>query len=274
MAESTVSDGEGHELTIAIVVFKPDQETVLKTIRSLQRAVRLISPKKIKVFLIDNSPVVSSYDWLVEAMAELSFEIIKGQGNVGFGRANNIVMDAVGKYHLILNPDVEMEQDALVNAIAFMEAHGDCGLLTPQAFNPDGTRQYLCKRYPTVLDLLLRGFAPRGVKQLFAARLDRYEMRDQIGDAVFWNPPIISGCFMFFRGDVFQKTGGFDPRYLLYFEDFDVSLRAAKLAQIAYVPKVRIIHEGGNASRKGWWHIRQFARSALIFFSTHPLKLI
>lgn len=274
MADRAVSNGEKHELTIAIVVFKPDQETVLETIRSLRQALQFVSLKRVKVYLIDNTPVISSYDWLLEAMEGVSVEIINGQGNVGFGRANNIVADAVGKYHLILNPDVDMEREALANAIAFMEAHGDCGLLTPQAFNPDGTRQYLCKRYPTVLDLLLRGFAPRGVKQLFAARLDRYEMRDQIGDAVFWNPPIISGCFMFFRGDVFQKAGGFDPRYLLYFEDFDVSLRAANLAQIAYVPKVRIIHAGGNASRKGWWHLRQFARSAWIFFSTHGLRFV
>ncbi|MDQ0994919.1 GT2 family glycosyltransferase [Phyllobacterium ifriqiyense] len=274
MVESAYPDAETYELTIAIVIFQPDQETVLKTIQSLRHALQFVSLKRVKVFLIDNTPVISSYDWLLETMADLSFEIINGQGNVGFGRANNIVADAVGKYHLVLNPDVEMDQEALANAIAFMEAHGDCGLLTPQAFNPDGTRQYLCKRYPTVLDLLLRGFAPRGVKQLFTARLNRYEMRDQIGDAVFWNPPIISGCFMFFRGDVFQKTGGFDPRYLLYFEDFDISLRTAKFAEIAYVPTVRIVHEGGNAARKGWWHIRQFARSALIFFSTHPLKLI
>ncbi|MHC1550923.1 glycosyltransferase [Phyllobacterium sp. K27] len=273
MAVSELPNAETYELTVAIVIFKPDQETVLKTIRSLQQALQFIGLTRVKIFLIDNTPVVSSYGWLLEAMEGLSFKIINGQGNVGFGRANNIVANAVGKYHLILNPDVEMEREALANAITFMEAHNNCGLLTPQAFNSDGTRQYLCKRYPSVLDILLRGFAPRGVKQLFATRLDRYEMRDQIGDVVFWDPPIVSGCFMFFRGDVFKKLGGFDPRYLLYFEDFDISLRAAKFARIAYVPEVRIIHEGGNASRKGWWHIWQFARSARVFFWAHLLKL-
>lgn len=274
MVESAYPDAETYELTIAIVIFQPDQETVLKTIQSLRHALQLSGLTQVKIFVIDNTPAVSGHDWLLEAMEGLPFEIMSGQGNVGFGRANNIVTDAVGKYHLVLNPDVEMEPEALANAIAFMTDHKNCGLLTPKAFNPDGTRQYLCKNYPAVFDLLLRGFAPRAIKRLFAKRLNRYEMRDQIGDVVFWSPPIVSGCFMFFRGDVFKKLGGFDARYLLYFEDFDISLRTAKFSQIAYVPTVRIVHEGGNAARKGWWHIRQFARSALIFFSTHPLKLI
>ena len=44
----------------------------------------------------------------------------------------------------------------------------------------DGTTEYLCKRYPAVIDLALRGFAPRFVRALFRRRLDRYEMRDRI----------------------------------------------------------------------------------------------
>ena len=265
---------KAHELTIGIVLFKPHRPTVLKTLESLRQALQFIGPLRTKLFIIDNTPEVSSHDWLLEALAGLTFEIIAGHGNVGFGRANNIVIDTIGKFHLVLNPDVEMEPEALVHALAFMADNKNCGLLTPKAFNPDGTDQYLCKRYPAVFDLLLRGFAPHWVKQLFAARLRRYEMRDQIGDAIVWDPPIVSGCFMFFRGDIFHRLNGFDPRYLLYFEDFDISLRTAKLAQIAYVPAVRITHEGGNAARKGVWHIWQFVRSARVFFLTYPLKLI
>ncbi len=78
---------------------------------------------------------------------------------------------------------------------------------------------------------------------------------------------------MLYRGDVFRQLNGFDPRYLLYFEDFDISLRTGKISRIAYVPAIRIVHEGGHAARKGLWHIWQFARSAAIFYSTYPLKL-
>ncbi|MBA8878828.1 glycosyltransferase family 2 protein [Phyllobacterium myrsinacearum] len=261
-----------YELTIGIVIFKPDRTMLAKTLQSLQRAVNEVTPLRAKLYIIDNSPEPSD-DGLKELLPDLPLQVIAGHGNVGFGAANNMVLGMAGKFHLVLNPDVEMEPDALKQALAFMTDTPSTGLITPRAFNPDGSTQYLCKRYPAIFDLLLRGFAPRSIKALFRQRLDRYEMHDQIADTPFWDPPIVSGCFMFFRGDVYRQLGGFDPRYLLYFEDFDISLRAGKIARIAYVPAVKIVHEGGNAASKGLWHIRQFARSAFIFYTTHPLKL-
>jgi GT2 family glycosyltransferase len=130
--------------------------------------------------------------------------------------------------------------------------------------------QYLCKRYPTVLDLVLRGFAPRFIREIFRKRLNWYEMRDVINDRdVVWDPPIISGCFMFFRLQLLKELGGFDSRYFLYFEDFDLSMRAGQLARIAYVPRLRILHHGGGAAQKGYSHVRMFAASAFKFFSVH-----
>ena len=261
------------ELTVCIVIFKPDRPTVLRTLQSLRNALGSLPPLQVKLTIVDNSPGPSDHAWLVAACSDLPCEIISGQGNVGFGRANNLVLGHTGKYHLVLNPDVEMEQDAIKQALSFMRDNAECGLLTPQAFNPDGSKQYLCKRYPTLFDLLLRGFAPSWLKSWFHKRLDRYEMHDQPANSIAWDPPIVSGCFMFFRGDVYTKLKGFDPRYLLYFEDFDVSLRTAEIARIAYVPTVRIVHEGGRAADKGLWHIWQFVRSAGIFFTQHTMKV-
>jgi hypothetical protein len=119
-----------------------------------------------------------------------------------------------------------------------------------------------------VLDLLLRGFAPYWLRRHFGARLDYYEMRDLINERdLVWDPPIVSGCFMLFRTEVLKRLGGFDPRFFLYFEDFDLSLRAGEVARIAYVPSVRIVHHGGGAARKGLRHVRMFVVSAVRFFN-------
>ncbi len=262
-----------HEITISVVIFKPDRVVLGNTLKSLQRALQETTPLRAKLYIIDNTPDVSDHNWLRELLPDLPLEIIAGHGNIGFGAANNMILDRAGEFHLVLNPDVEMQPDALKQALAFMTENPAGGLITPKAFNPDGSTQYLCKRYPAIFDLLVRGFAPNGIKKLFRKRLQRYEMRDQIADTPFWDPPIVSGCFMFFRGDIYKQLGGFDPRYLLYFEDFDISLRTGKITRIAYVPAVKIVHEGGHAASKGLWHIRQFARSAFIFYTTYPLKL-
>ena len=262
-------------LRVSLVLYDTPAALLARTATRLDRAVaRLAVPTELVV--VDNSlqpkPVPLG---LTLPTSGAAVHHLAGHGNVGFGRGHNLALErGFGAFHLILNPDVEMAEDALAEALAFMASHPECGLLAPAVRWDDGSRQYLCKRYPSVLDLLLRGFAPGPVKRLFAARLARYEMRDETGDRVVWDPPIVSGCFMLFRGDVLRRLGGFDPRYFLYFEDFDLSLRTAAVARLAYVPAVRIVHHGGHAARKGWWHVAQFARSAWRFFSTHGWRWI
>lgn len=264
-------------LSVSIVVFRPDVALLEATLASLRQAIARARGAfdTAELTLVDNGEDRGSDPAALQAVARtldeagVATRVLAGHGNVGYGSGHNLALDRVGRLHLVLNPDVEIAPDALAAATAFMQAHPDCGLLSPAAFGPDGTRQFLCKRYPTVLDLLLRGFAPQALRRRFAVRLDRYEMRDAIGDAVAWDPPIVSGCFMLFRGSVFRELGGFDPRFFLYFEDFDLSLRAGRIARLAYVPTVRIVHHGGDAARKGLRHVGMFARSAFAFFSKH-----
>ncbi|WP_370685777.1 glycosyltransferase [Burkholderia multivorans] len=177
-------------------------------------------------------------------------------------------------YHLILNPDVDLEREALTRALEFFDRHPDLGLLAPCVSDGDDAVQYLCRRYPTLVDLFARGFLPARLRFPFRRRLARYEMRDVINDHdIVWDPPIVSGCFMLFRTEVLKKLGGFDPRYFLYFEDYDLSLRTHDVARVAYVPAVRVIHHGGGASRKGFAHIRMFAASAFKFFNRFGWRL-
>ncbi|QDG74949.1 glycosyltransferase [Labrenzia sp. PHM005] len=260
-------------LTVSLVVYQPDLAVFKATLRSLSTAVQKLGAADTKVFIVQNCKTEAVPDLTAAVLQDIPFEILEGHGNIGFGRGHNLVLADTGQIHLVLNPDIEMAEDALVQAVDFFKKHDDCGLLTPQACWPDGTRQFLCKRYPALFDLLLRGFAPEFLKKLFGNRLARYEMSAETGLETFWAPPIVSGCFMVFRGDVYRKLGGFDPRFFLYFEDFDLALRAGKITRIAYVPSIRVIHEGGHAARKGFGHIKLFARSAFQFYQLHGLKV-
>jgi hypothetical protein len=84
--------------------------------------------------------------------------------------------------------------------------------------------------------------------------------------------PIISGAFMLARRGAIDRTGGFDPRFFLYFEDFDWSVRLRAVARNAFVPSVTIVHHGGGAARKGWRHIRAFVASGARFYAKHGWK--
>jgi len=50
-------------------------------------------------------------------------------------------------------------------------------------------------------------------------------------------------------------------------------MRIRRSSEIAYVSRVRIIHHGGEAAKKGKTHLRLFLGSAFRFFRTHGWKI-
>lgn len=219
------------KLIIALVVYNPELEVLFDAVTSLKNSLPLFE-KSFVVYVVDNTSVhdgAFEYSFFESCgYSETELVYIKNSHNVGFGNAHNQLLNTESEYHLIFNPDIELDVDALKIAMQFMDSHPECGLLTPYATWDNGVVQRLCKRYPSVFILLLRGFAPRCIKNLFHKRLAHYEMADVINvQDVYWNPPIVSGCFMLFQTDVWKQLGGLILVFL-YFEDFDLSLRAGK----------------------------------------------
>lgn len=267
------------DLSVSVVVYHPDAALLARTLESLAAACAALARARAgfaaTCWLIDNGGLdAAGLPLDVLERASVRCEVIEGHGNVGYGRGHNLaIARARSRFHLVLNPDIDLAEDALVHALDFLEAHPDAGLLAPRIGDDEGRLQYLCRRYPTLVDLFVRGFLPARIRAAFARRLARYEMRDEINERdALWDPPIISGCFMLFRTDALQTLRGFDPRYFLYFEDYDLSLRAHEVARVAYVPAVRVVHHGGGAARKGSAHIRMFITSAFKFYNRFGWK--
>lgn len=278
----TAVPGSAKDLSVSVVTYAPDLDILQQTLRSLERSVAkamaggLIS--RVKLVLIDHGPgpgwytplsVLLSAEWTGER------EILSPGGNYGYGAGHNrAVAQAQASYHLVLNPDAVLEEDAIAEAIRYLNENPEIGLLTPKAFWPSGERQYLCKQYPSLLDLLLRGFAPKPVQQWCARRLGRYEMRGITEEEAVHGVPIASGCFMLLQRAAFDAVGGFSPRFFLYFEDFDLSIRLRQAGWgVTYLPSVVITHYGGKAAKKGLSHVRMFISSAVLFFNQHGWRL-
>jgi GT2 family glycosyltransferase len=266
-------------VSVSVVVFHPDKQLLARTFASLAQAgaalARAVPGMAIHLYLVDNGGMPEMSGSLAAlAQAGINSTVLAGHGNVGYGRGHNLAIErASSRYHLVLNPDVDIESGALAEAVAFLEAYPEAGLLTPAIVDDAGQLQYLCRQFPTLIDLFVRGFLPRAARRPFEGRLARYEMRAQINERdTIWDPPIVSGCFMLFRTNVLKKLAGFDARYFLYFEDYDLSLRAHDVARVVYAPSVRVLHHGGGASRKGLAHIRMFLASAFKFYNRFGWK--
>lgn len=301
------------DLSVSIVVYGSEPGMLARTVDSLALAAAKLRERrpligKIPLFIIDNAAtsVRDAVQWPRSAVVDGSLDIrmLAGHGNVGYGAGHNLAIGGTrARYHLVLNPDVDMASDALVQALDYLDRHADVVALAPRIHGGDGKLQYLCRRYPSIADLFVRGFLPAGWRARFDERLARYEMRAEIdaleGTGVLRQstvsrpsverpakdttneasatdridpidgtmiPEIISGCFMLFRTRELQALNGFDARYFLYFEDYDLSLRAKQVGKVVYLPLVNIVHFGGGASRKGRKHVQLFLTSAWKFF--------
>jgi GT2 family glycosyltransferase len=273
----------GLALTVSIVVYRSDPAVLQLTLDSMLQAIhhaqnrRLLSSACIDIILNSASePAVTELVARCRSQAAgIDIALLEGHGNIGYGRGHNLSIKKVESHcHLILNPDVTLSPESLAEGLEFMIRNPEVVALSPAVEDGEGHKQYVCKRFPSVLDFMLRGFAPAFVRRLFAARLARYEMRDLPEQEPSTDIPIISGCFMLFRTAALRTVGGFDERYFLYFEDFDLSLRVHSKGSLAYLPSMHIVHLGGNSARKGLRHIGMFARSGLRFYNTHGWRLL
>ena len=271
-------------LSISIVTYQQEEGPLRECLGSLGSAIDYArqqgSITDCSLTIIDNStdtPIQQELAKLLDTAWHLPGtvpQLLTTQQNLGYGKAHNLAITGSSRdYHLVLNPDVVLDREALHNAVRFMQAHERTVLLTPNVRNADGKQEYLNKNYPDMTSLLLRGFAPAFIKKRFAARISRYELRDTDPAQVRHDILLASGCFMFCKTAILQQVGGFSDSYFLYFEDYDLSMRIRELGEIAYTPDVRIVHYGGNAAKKGYRHIFMFLRSAVTFFNQHGWKL-
>ena len=272
-------------LSIAVVCYHSTSEELYQLFESVLSSVECLREKfdceTIPFYLIDNSETdelnLDMFSSLGDEATRLNLEprLLKGHGNIGYGRAHNLPLSKIeSEYHLILNPDIVLDTNCIASGVTFLKETPDAVLATPQASDHNGDKQYLCKRYPSVLTFLLRGFFPKFIKNLFSTRLSNYEMQDLDEQQANKDIPIASGCFMLCRTESLKNIEGFDENYFLYFEDFALSMRIGRQGKIAYVPCMKIIHSGGHAAKKGLGHIKMFVRSGIRFFNTHGWRWI
>jgi hypothetical protein len=116
--------------------------------------------------------------------------------------------------------------------------------------NPDGTLQLACRRsFPGPWTSFCK---VTGLSNLFPnSRLfARYNLTYLDPDQTY-EVDAISGSFMMFRKDVYEKIGGLDEKFFMYGEDLDFCYRAQKSGfKVFYVHSTQIIHYKGESTKK------------------------
>ncbi len=197
--------------------------------------------------------------------------------NRGFAAAVNRGAAAARSPHLLLlNPDTMVEPALLGDLRAWFAAHPDVGVAGPRVLNADGSVQPSARRFPG-LSTLFGGRATWLTRHFPNNPLSRRNLlaRDGAGPVdVDW----VSGACLMTRRSLFDRLGGFDERFFMYWEDADYCRRVREAGwRCTYVPDVRVRHDvGTSAQRDPAAAIRAFHRSAYCLFRKYagPVGLI
>jgi len=226
-------------LNVSLVIYKHRISDVRQLLKTLSECALVNN-----ICIVDNSPAPSQ-----DFRGEKITSFFSG-ANLGYGAGHNIAIRKTIKqkipYHLVINPDIEIDPDVPEKLLKYAEENPEIGHIMPLVLYPNGKVQYLCKLLPSPFDLIFRRFLPAS---WFRKRIERFELRHS-GYNKPMEVPYLSGCFMFFRTDALMKAGLFDERFFMYPEDIDLTRRIRKYYKTVFFPGVNVVHKHEQGSYK------------------------
>lgn len=249
----------------ACIVTYNNKDKVAETIQSIFEHTAGV---ELQLFVVDNCSSDGTADFIENAFDRVT--VIRAKRNAGFGAGHNMVLPFLeSDYHVVINPDILLKTDALSELASYAQEHTDVGLLSPKIIFPDGSEQILGKKNPTVRYLGGHRISKKGGE--ISPLMKEYCMLDMPEGEPF-EISNASGCFMFFRTDVFKKLGGFDERFFMYLEDCDIARRAAEISKVLYFPSVEVVHLWERASKTSKKLLLVHVQSIIKYFLKWGIK--
>lgn len=168
---------------------------------------------------------------------DLDVTLVVNPAPKGFGANHNAAFAlATSPWFAILNPDLRLPTPPFAALIA--AASPAVGLVVPRIVDADGRDEDAVRANLTPWSLLVRHVAGR---RRVAPRGFRW----------------FAGMFLLARADAFAAVGGFDERFFLYCEDYDLCARLVLAGwRLLLVRDVAVVHDARRDSHRSRQHLR------------------
>ncbi len=200
------------------------------------------------VVVVDNDSHDGSCDDLPRI--DIPVEVIRNDSNRGFAAAcNQGAAVCHAEYLLFLNPDTELLSNSLSVPLDYLDDphHRDVGICGVQLLDERGRVARSCSRLPTGFSLVAMAWRLHGLSRWlfpphFMKEWDHAETR--VVEQVI-------GAFFLVRTRLFERLGGFDERFFVYFEEVDFCERTRQLRlQTVFLASAQARHMGGGCSNQ------------------------
>jgi N-acetylglucosaminyl-diphospho-decaprenol L-rhamnosyltransferase len=254
--------GEPAPRWAAVVVNYESGPLLLDCVRSLLADDGIGVPE---VVVVDNGSTDGSVAALRRELPHV--RVVDPGGNVGYATAANRGIAATTAPAVVVgNTDLTVAPGTGAALVARLDAEPDLAAVGPALFNPDGTQYPSARAHASTLDAV--GHAVLGrlfPRNRFTRRYRQLDARWDRPRDVDW----VSGAFICLRRSAVDSVGGWDERYFMYMEDFDLCWRLRRLGwRVAYEPGGRVTHvQGASTAKRPYRMIVEHHRSAYRFLA-------
>lgn len=200
-----------------------------------------------RIVVVDNASTDDSLDRL--AAPGIPLQVVRNADNRGFAAAcNQGARHGDSDLLLFLNPDTELYPGTLRAVAGFLgsPAARGVGILGGHMVDADGRPAISSSRFPT-----LRTFAGKatGLDRLAPGRFPPHHLTPAETTGSGPVDQVIGAFFLLHRG-LFERLGGFDEGYFLYFEETDLARRARDAGLRSYHLRPALVHHVGQVSSR------------------------
>ncbi|MCQ2189511.1 MAG: glycosyltransferase family 2 protein [Paludibacteraceae bacterium] len=177
-------------------------------------------------------------------LADKDIKVVKLDGNYGFGTANNAGFhECCGEYVFLMNPDTICLDNSIKVLLDKLKEDETIGVLGPNLINSDGFPTHAFRRrgdgIMTELNFALFGLP---YKLVYGENFEYNHTNEQLDVAY------VCGAAMMMRRETFEKVGGFDENFFMYYEDQDLCNRIRQTGvRIVNEPSAVIKHLEGTS---------------------------
>ena len=224
---------------VVVVTYNPG-DTIASFLDSLAR-----QPGVASVAVVDNA---SRDGAAAEAAKQAGVTFINTGRNGGYGfGANRGAETGTAPWILISNADIVLDDGALAALVEVGEADAGIGIVGPHIRELDGSTYPSARPLPTFV--LGTGHALFGRIWPSNPWTRRYRIAlDPTGADVTagW----VSGACFLVRREAWERVGGFDESFFMFFEDVDLGRRLGQAGyRSVWTPRAGVTHVGGHSYR-------------------------
>lgn len=190
------------------------------------------------IIVADNGSTDDSLSLLKDRFPAVIY--IENKENLGFAEGNNRgLLYSIEKgyvYSLVMNTDTVVDEDLVSGLIAHMDSHPEAAAVQPAIY--------------WLYDKTKIWNGEGSFNRLLGKTISDTTTPDETALSSYKIAEWVTGCCMLVRNSALAKSGLFNKRFFLYYEDVELSFRLRDAGfEVHYHPSCKMYHEAGVSAK-------------------------